>query len=163
MSALAEGAGGGDAKAYQSKMREIAGRAAPVSAVLASRANVALGHSLCASKDIEGARKLYQDVLGQSEDATARAGAYLGLGYLAMGSGDAANRDPYRDALLSFLRVRLETKSAPPSLQAEALYNAMLAAERWGGPDFRLVQGRCRYALVNNYPSSEWADRARGK
>ncbi len=160
---LAEGAAGGDAKDFQSKMRTIAGRAAAVSPILTGRANVQLAHSLRATGDAEGARKLYDDVLERSTDDNSRAGAYLGLGLLAMSKGDAANREPYREALLSFLRVRLETKGSWVSLQAEALYHAMLAAEKWGGQDFRLVAGRCRFLLLNNFPGSEWAGRAKEK
>lgn len=161
--ALAAGAAGGDAKAFQNKMRDVAGRAAPVSPMLAARANVQLAHSLRATGDAEGAKKLYQQVLENATDDGSRAGAYLGLGLLAMSQGDAANRDPYREALLSFLRVRIETKGAGAGLQAEALYQAMLAAEKWGGQDWRTAAGRCRYLLTNNFPNSEWAARARGQ
>lgn len=161
--AIAEGAAGGDAKTFQSKMRDIVGRAAAVSPVLAARGNVQIAHSLRASGDAEGAAKLYADVLERSGDEAARGGAWLGQGLLHMARGDAANREPFREALLSFLRVRLETRGASENVQAEALYHAGLAAEKWGGQDFRLVQGRCRYLLLANFSNTEWADRARGK
>ncbi|MGE3171571.1 MAG: hypothetical protein AB7O97_03030 [Planctomycetota bacterium] len=162
--AVADQAAGGDAQQFQTKMRDVASRAGSTYPNLAARANVQLGHSLRLNGNLDGARQLYQGVLDNkaASDET-RAGAWLGLGHLAMARGDAANRDPYREALLAFLRVKVETRNSSESLQAEALYNGMLAAEKWGGEDFRLIQGRCRYLLLNNYANSEWAARARGQ
>lgn len=164
--ALAEGAvPGADPKAFQTKMRDIAAKSnSGAMPVLAARASVQLAHSLRLTNGDEAALDLYQQVLGgKVVDDNSRAGAWLGMGYLAMKKGDAANREPFHQAVLAFLRVRLETKGAWESLQAEALYNAMLAAEKWGGQDFRLIQGRCRNSLINNFGSSEWAARARGQ
>ncbi len=162
--ALADAAGGGDAKAFQAKMRDIVSKSSGPYPHVAARANVQLAHSLRQTGGIEAAQDLYEQVLnGKAVDDSSRAGAYLGLGYLAMGRGDAANREPFHQALLSFLRVRVETKGAWESLQAEAMYNAMMSAEKWGGQDFRLIQARCRYVLLNNFGDSEWAARARGQ
>ncbi len=162
--ALADGAAGGDAKAFQAKMRDIVAKAQGGMPILAARANVQLANSLRMTGGADQAAEIYQAILdGKTNDENARAGAWLGMGYVAMTKGDAANRDPFRDALMNFLRVRLETRNSWASLQAEALYNAILAAEKWGGQDFRLVQGRCRYLLNANFGQSEWAQRARGQ
>ena len=162
--AMAEGAGGGDAKAFQAKMRDIVAKAQSGMPILAARANVQLANSLRMTGAADQAAEIYQSILGgKVTDENALAGAHLGIGYLAMGKGDAANREIFRDALMSFLRVRLETRNCSSSPQAEALYNAVLAAEKWGGPDFRLVQGRCRYLLNANFAQTEWAQRARGQ
>lgn len=156
--ALAERVSGGDPKAYQGKLRDIMNRALGTQPMVANRANMQLANSLRETGDKEGARKIYQDLVNKDNiDDSSRAGGYLGLGLLKMAEGDAANRDPFHEALLLFLRVRLETKDAWGSLQAEALYNAMLAAEKWGGPDFRYIHGRCRAVLRNEFPNSEWA------
>ena len=163
-SAMAEGAAKGDAKAFQVKMRDIVAKAGGTMPILAARANGQLAHSLRLTGGGDQAADIYQQILdGKVSDDNSRAGAWLGLGYVSMAKGDAANREPFRAALLSFLRVRLETKSAWGSLQAEALYNAMLSAEKWGGQDFRQIQGRCRQVLLANFGSSEWAARARGQ
>lgn len=162
--ALAERAQGGDVRAFQNKMRDIVGRALGNFPHLANRANVQLAHSLREGKDNAGAAKLYREVIDKdSADDNSRAGAYLGLGILTMEGGDAANRDVFRDALLMFLRVRLETRESWGSLQAEALYNAMLAAEKWGGEDWRQIASRCRFILLNEFGESEWARRAKGR
>lgn len=162
--AMAESAGGGDAKAFQTKMRDIVAKAGSSMPILAARANVQLANSLRATGGADQAAEIYQSILdGKVSDDNARAGAWLGLGYVAMAKGDAANREVFREALMNFLRVYLETKGAWGSLHAEALYNGMLAAEKWGGQDFRMVQGRCRGLLLANFGQSEWAQRARGQ
>lgn len=163
-SAMVENAQGGDARAFQTKMREIVGKSLGNYPNLVNTANIALANSLRLNKDTAGAAKLYQEIVAKdSADDGARGGAYLGLGLMRMAEGDAANRDPFRDALMMFLRVRLETKKAGPGLQAEALYNAMLAAEKWGGEEWRLIASRCKWYLINEYAGTEWADRARSR
>ena len=64
-------------------------------------------------------------------------------------------------ALLLFLRVRLETTDAWPSLQAEALYHAILAADKWRGPEYGLVMARCRRLLSEEFRETEWAEKAK--
>jgi hypothetical protein len=160
--ALAENAQGGDAKSLQSKLREVLTTSQGAYPQINNRANVQLAHSLREGGDKAGARKIYEDIAGKDVvDDNSRAGAYLGLGLLEMEAGDAANRDPFYKALIYFLRVRLETKDAWGSLQAEALYNAMLAAEKWRGEEFLVVRTRCRSVLLNEFGESEWAKRAR--
>ena len=160
--ALIERAQGGDAKSFQDKMRQIAARVLGSNPQLASRANVQLAHSMREGGDEEGARRIYESVLSKdSTDENSRAGAYLGLGLIAMNEGTTADREPFRKALLYFLRVRLETANAWENLQSEALYNAMVAAQKWQGADYRRIIGRCRLVLLNDFGHTEWANRAR--
>jgi hypothetical protein len=161
---LADGSAGGiDKRAYQSRLRELLGRAGGFP-MLTGRINVQLANSLRETGDKEGARKIYKDLVDKdSTDVNSRAGSYLGLGQLAMDEGDANNREPFRQALLDFLRVRIETKECWGSLQAEALYDAMIAAERWGGENFAYIGGKCKFILTTEFKTSEWAAKARGK
>ena len=114
------------------------------------------------SGSVDEAKRIYEDVAGkESADDSARAGAYLGLGLIDLeGEG---GKDAARAALLKFLRVRLETKDAWPSLQAEALYHASQAARKWQGPEYRYIVGRCRGLLFNEFPNSQWAKLAKSR
>jgi hypothetical protein len=128
--------------------------------VLSSRANVELANSLREGKAFGEAAKLYETVAEETKDVNARAGAVLGLGKVAFEqAGD--DKEAYKKALLLFLRVRLESKDAWPGLQADALYHAVLAADKWRGPEFNLIMARCRNQLLSQYGNSEWAERAR--
>ncbi|MCA8964085.1 MAG: hypothetical protein H6838_04040 [Planctomycetes bacterium] len=159
--AMAERMAGGDPKEYQSKLRAISSNAATNSPTIANRASVQLAHSLRETKDADGARKIYEDLASKNGvDVNSRAGAYLGLGLLLLDEG-VANKEANRAALLMFLRVRLETRDAWPSLQAEALYNAILAADKWRGNEYGYIMARCRGVLFNEFGSTEWAQRAK--
>jgi hypothetical protein len=57
--------------------------------------------------------------------------------------------------------VRLETRDAWPALHAEALYRAILAADKWRGPEFAYIMGRCRAVLLTDFRNSEWAEQLR--
>ncbi|MFM1870801.1 MAG: hypothetical protein RL398_223 [Planctomycetota bacterium] len=159
--ALAERVGGGNPKDFQLKLRSVASAAAGTSAAIANRANVQLAHSLRETKDAEGARKIYEDLATkEGVDVNSRAGSYLGLGLLKMDEA-AGDKEAYRAALLMFLRVRLETKEAWANLQAEALYNAILAADKWRGNEYGYIMARCRGLLFNEFGDTEWAQRAK--
>ena len=158
-SALSEKAA---AKDFQGKLRGIIGKSGGINPVVANRANVELAHSLRETKDFDGASKLYEDVVKKDGvDSSARAGALLGLGKITFEKASAADKDAFKQALLMFLRVRLETKDAWPSLQAEALYYAIQAADKWRGPEFNLIMARCRNTLISEFNGTEWADRAK--
>lgn len=160
--AMAERAAGGAPKDFQQKLRSVIGKALGGNPMVANRANVQLANSLRENKDLEGARKIYDDLAKKDKvDASARAGALLGLGYLAMEEGSPNNKEPFRKALLLFLRVRLETRDAWPSLHAEALYQAIVAADKWRGNDFQYIMSRCRSVLLGEFGESEWAARAK--
>ena len=62
---------------------------------------------------------------------------------------------------MTFLRVRLETKDAWASLQADALYHAILAADKWRGSEYQTIMARCRGVLFSEFAGSEWAERAK--
>jgi hypothetical protein len=154
----------GDQKTFQGRMREVLAKALGTQPQIANRANVMLAHSLRETGETEGARKIYDDVAGKDAvDQNSRAGAYIGLGHLKMAEGTAANKAAFREALLLFLRVRLETKDCWGSLQAEALYNAMLAAEKWGGDEASMLRNRCGYLLKSEFAGSEYAERLKGR
>lgn len=146
-------------KEFQAALRGVVA-AAGGNPTLGDRANVELAHSLRETKSLGEASKIYEKVAEETKDVNARAGAMLGMGKtLYEQAGD--DKEAYRKALLMFLRVRLETKDSWTSLQADALYHAILAADKWRGPEFGQVMARCRNLLITEYPTSEWAERAR--
>ena len=144
---------------YQNKLRGIVSQARASNPVVSHRANIELAHSLRKTKKVEEAKRIYDDIAKRDNvDQISRAGAYLGLGQILYETGD---KEQAREALLLFLRVRLETREAWPSLQAEALYSAMQAARKWGGPESNYIRSRCRRMLLSEYPNSEWAKQAK--
>ncbi|MCA8948308.1 MAG: hypothetical protein KDE27_02325 [Planctomycetes bacterium] len=157
--AIADRAAGGTPAEYQSRLESIIQRAGQ-NVMVGNRANIQLANSYLDAKENDKARRLYEAVAGKAGvDENSRAGAYLGLGLLTM--ADAGNdAEANKRALLWFLRVYLETRSAWPSLQAEALYNAVQAAGKWRGPESQFIQARCRGALKNEFPDSDWTERA---
>ena len=147
---------------FQKKLTGLVSRARSANPVVASRANIELAHSMRKTGKADDARRIYDDIVKKdSVDDSARAGAYLGLGLLDLeGEG---GKEAAKQALLMFLRVRLETRDAWPSLQAEALYHASQAAIKWQGPEYRYIVGRCRGVLFADFPNSEWAKLAKSR
>lgn len=147
---------------FQKKLKGVVNRARSANPIVASRANIELAHSMRKSGDAAGAQRIYDDIVKKdSVDDSARAGAYLGLGLVELeGEG---GKEAAKKALLYFLRVRLETTDAWPSLKAESLYHASQAARKWQGPEYRYIVGRCRGLLFNEYPNSEWAKLAKSR
>ncbi|MEZ5963926.1 MAG: tetratricopeptide repeat protein [Planctomycetota bacterium] len=92
-------------------------------------------------------------------DTTTLAGAMLGTGHIQFGKGTESDKEPYREAMLSFLHVYLDTPAASPDVVAEALYQASEAALKWGGTDHRMIAGRLRYMLRSDsrFGETEWA------
>lgn len=146
---------------YQTKLRGIVSQARSTNPVVSNRANVELAHSLRKDKKLDEAKRIY-DTIAKKEgvDDSSRAGAYLGLGHLLASSGD---KEEAKQGLLMFLRVRLETRDAWPSLQAEALYYSIEAARKWGGPEYVYIIGRCRRVLFADFPNSEWAKQLKSR
>jgi predicted negative regulator of RcsB-dependent stress response len=141
---------------YQSKLRAIVSQARSSNTVVANRADVELAHSLRKDKKEDEAKRIYDTIIKKEKvDDSSRAGAYLGLGQLLLAGGD---KEEAKQALLLFLRVRLETREAWPSLQAEALYHSINAARKWGGPEHLYIISRCRSYLFSEYPNSEWTN-----
>lgn len=147
---------------FQRKLKAIINRARGANPVVAGRANIELAHSMRKSGGVDDAKRIYEDIVNKDGvDDSARAGAYLGLGLIDLeGEG---GQEAAKQALLMFLRVRLVTKDAWPSLQAEALYHASQAARKWKGPEYIYIVGRCRGLLFNEYPNSEWAKLAKSR
>jgi hypothetical protein len=150
-----------DPKDYQTRLRAIVGKSG-ANPTIQSRANVELASSMRETKDVDGAQKIFEEVIAKDKvDESALAGAYLGLGKILLEKAAPSDKDAFKRALLLFLRVRVGTKNAWPSLQAEALYHATLAAEKWRGPEFGLVIARCKRILADEFQASEWAERAK--
>jgi hypothetical protein len=121
---------------------------------------MSIADELLRSGDAAGARAIWQPIVDAPvADATARAGAWLGLGRIALQAGTAEDRAPWRQAMLLFLRVGIDTPDAAPHLQAAALLLAAQAAGKWGGEDSRVVAARCRAALLADHPASAAARR----
>ena len=147
---------------FEGKLRAVVAKsdAAPL---IASRARIELAHCLRRKKDFEAARRLYDEVQNRDVvDANSRAGALLGLGLLLLDQQKGPDTSVFKQALLLFLRVRLETREARAGLQAEALYHAIVAADKWRGPEYTLIMSRCRRLLLDEFPSTEWARLAKG-
>lgn len=151
-----------DPKSFQTQIKAVASKAGGTHPVIANRANIELAHSLRETKDTEGAQRIYDEISKKDGvDGSSRAGAYLGLGKILLEKSAAGDKESFKKALLLFLRVRLETKDAWPSQQAEALYHAMLAADKWRGPEYGLVMARCRRLLNDEFGATEWAEKAK--
>lgn len=92
-------------------------------------------------------------------DTTTLAGAMLGTGLIQMAKGTEADKEPYRDAMLSFLHVYIDTGTASPDVVAQALFQGADAALKWGGTDHRMIAGRLRYILRSDsrFADTEWA------
>lgn len=160
--AMAENAANNQPKDFQLKLRAVVAKGQSGNPMVANRANVQLAHSLRENKDPEGSRKIYDDLAKRDGvDSSSRAGAFLGLGHLALEEGSGANKELFRKALLLFLRVRLETRDAWPSQHAEAMYYAIQAADKWRGNDFAYIIARCRGVLYNDFGDTEWASKAK--
>lgn len=159
--ALAERVTGGSPADFQAKLRSVIGKASS-NQMIANRANVQLAHSLRETKDTEGARRIYDDLaVRDGIDSSTRAGAYIGLGMLLLDKAGTGDKEAAREAMMMFLRVRLQTKDAWPSLHAEALYHAVLAADKWRGSEYQTIMARCRGVLFSEFGGSEWAERAK--
>lgn len=159
---MAERMGGGNPKEFQTKLQGIVASAGGVNPMVQNRANIQLANSLREAKDNEGAQRIYEDLSKRDGvDTSSRAGAFLGLGQILLEKATPETKDVAKQALLLFLRVRLETKDAWPSLQAEALYHAILAADKWRGTEYQTIMARCRGVLFADFPQSEWTKRAK--
>ena len=139
----------------ESAMRTLAGEAARYPQV-ADRARLAIADVKRANGDSAGAEEVYAEILGKDNSSAAvRAGAYLGMGQVLMAKGPRTDPEPYREALLNFLRVYLETPDAPSSTIAQALDLGAQAAEKWGGEDSGRMNGYLKYRLRTDYPEYE--------
>jgi len=144
----------------ESQLRTLLGKTEGKYPQVANRLRVRLADAKRAAGDLDSARQAYTDLLDRpGVDSGTRAHAQLGLGHTEFASGDPANTEPYREALLSFLRVYLEPANIASDMRAEALYHAALACDRWRGPDSGQYAARIRHYLHRDYPDSSWANR----
>lgn len=157
---MAEAASGGlTGDRLRSRLKTIQNEASRFENV-ADRCRVQIANSLRAENKIDEAQAEYEDLLERdSVPETVRAQAWLGLGHCEFAKGNPANRDPYRDALLSFLRVYIETPNAAAGTIAEALYMGKQAAEKWGGEDAGRMARALNYRLNRDYPDNPWSRR----
>lgn len=127
---------------------------------VASRARLQIANASRAEGGIDEARREYEDLLERDNiPDEVRAGAWLGLGHISFLAGNPANKQPYYDALLAFLRVYVETPKASPMLVAEALFMGSQAAEKWDGPDGSRMGRQLRYTLQRDFPENPWTKR----
>lgn len=127
---------------------------------VAHRCRLHVANFLRQDGKIEEAMALYSKIAeAKVIDTTTRAGALLGIGHVHMSRGSDTSTEPYRNALLSFLRVYIDTPAASPDVVAEALFHGAQAAMKWGGADHRNMTGRLRFILRTDdrYSETEWA------
>lgn len=157
-SILAKSLGGEvEGKALQKELEGLIGRTRDRFPNVADRAMVQLGTVQRQLNDMDGARENFEKVLDKDGiDAGTRAQALIGLGHVQMAAGDPSNKEPYRAALMAFLRVYVMPE-ASPGQKAEALYSGSQAAEKWGGPDSSAMARRLRGYLRRDFADSPWA------
>lgn len=139
------------------EMSSIVRQADPNFPLVASRARLAIADSLRAEGKKDEAKREYTDLIGDEKTVSmVRNSAWLGMGHVHVSAGSSADKGPFRDALLAFLRVYLDEESND-AIKAEALYWGSEAAKKWGG------EGAGRYAkvlrgrLLNQHAESPWA------
>ncbi len=153
-------AGEATGSALQNELKGLVSRTESTYPDVASRARVQYGHALRAANELDTAREAYEEVLskdGISERVMAQ--ALVGLGYTHMATGDPSNTEPYRDAMLAFLRVYLAAPNAGKELRAEAVFNAAAAADKWRGDDASAMARRLRSYLRRDFADTSWAER----
>lgn len=123
---------------------------------LANRTRLAIGTAARLQGRTEEAKQAYEE-LAKSEavDIDTRAGAFLGLGHLAY-ERTSSDRDNYREALLAFLRVYIETADANDNVVAEALHYASESAKNWQGPDWNFMSQKLSRVLSQEYAHTTW-------
>ncbi|MCC6672218.1 MAG: hypothetical protein IT458_14240 [Planctomycetes bacterium] len=144
----------------QDELRGLLAKVDTPASVLANRVRVQLGHSQLAEKKADEARKTFEEVLAKDAvDVNSRASAQLGLGHTLLAKGSPADKEPYRQALLAYLRVYVESGKASDAIVSEALYHGAQAAELWGGKDAGFMRARLNGILKRDYGETEWAKR----
>ncbi len=165
--AVAEAASGKMTKeAVESKVRQIMGDTDGTAGFVFKEARVFLADFYRQNRDYAKAAKEYESILEQPNlppDVLGR--AHLGLGYIQYERGVTdKDKEAFHQAYLSFLRVYILAKDAPPELVAEALYQAAQAVDAWGGlPTSKAEAARLRGRLRLRSPWKEtsWAQKRR--
>ena len=159
-SLIAQAMGGGiDADKLQRELNALASEASGYANV-ANRCRMVVADVYAQSKKGDEAFNIYKDLLGKSYlDPIVRASALRGVGDVEFNRGTPGDKEPFRRALLSYLRVYVDVSKASPAITAESLYKGAQAAEKWGGEDSGMITRRLRYLLRRDHPDSEWARR----
>ena len=138
--------------ALQGQLRNLISTLSSTSVGINTRCNVQLADSMREGGDTTGAGKIYEGIAKRDDvDDPSRAGAYLGLGHIAMAAATPAEKDGYYDAMLYFLRVYVETKNAHHGQVGEALENAATCAEQWGGEGSSRIKGLLKFIHSEKY------------
>lgn len=128
--------------------------------LVANRCRLQVANSWRQEGKMDEARSLYERIAKEKVvDNSTLAGAMLGIGHLQFAKGSESEKEAYREAMLSFLHVYIDTPNAGADVVAEALFQASEAALKWGGTDHRMIAGRLRYMLRSDsrYSGTEWA------
>ena len=134
--------------------------------VVLNKVNAQIGHCQLQEKKLEDAKKTFETLVDKSGvDRQTLGTALVGLGHVYLEMGDPTKRDPYRQALLIFLRTWAEASDSGNELVAEALYFGAEAARRWGEKDAALMAGRLESMLRTNkdYSDTRWGKALAGK
>lgn len=146
-----------DAAAFKKEMDSIARAAGKGLPNVANRAKLQVANAARASGSIEEAKTAYNSIIDDAKsNGATRGAAWLGLGHAYQSAGNPADKEPYREAMMAFLRVYLDDDTAP-GMKAEALYYGSQAAQKWGGADATRVSRTLRGRLLNQFPDSSWA------
>lgn len=158
---LAQAAGGAlKGSELRSQLEVIVTRTEASVPVLAARARVYVANSLRQEGKLDEAAALYTKITEQKAlDKPTLAMAMLGTGHIHLARASEANKEGYRDALMAFLHVYVDTQDAAADVVAEALYYGAEAAKKWGGTDSNLIAARLRGNLRNDsrFNGTEWA------
>lgn len=119
--------------------------------LVANKINAQIGHCLLKDKKLDDAKKIFESLIDKAGVERQTLGmALLGLGHVFLEMGDPTKLDPYRHALLTFLKVWAETPEAGNEIVAEALYFAAEAARKSQEKDAGTIVGRLESMLRNN-------------
>lgn len=142
------------------QLRGVLGSAEGVAAGVARRAKLQIARMLLLQDKLEDASKIYEDLADQRGlDQNSQARMWIDMGQIKFKRAAADDKDAFRKALLLFLRAYLDAPEASNELRAEGAFYAAAAAEKWAGPDARLIQGRMRAILRRDFAETSWAKR----
>lgn len=123
---------------------------------LANRTRLWIGTAVRMQGRSDEARQAFEELAkSDAVDINTRAGAFLGLGHLAY-ERTGTDRDNFREALLSFLRVYIEASDANDNVVAEALHFASESAKNWGGQDSTFMSQKLKRILTTEYAHTTW-------
>jgi hypothetical protein len=155
---MAQGlAGSSDAGKLRRDFATLAGEASEYANV-ANRCRLVMAEIDQQSGKTEDAENLLRDLIGKAYlEPQVRASALRSIGDVEFAKGTSGDVEPYKRALLAYLRVWVEAGKSAPGVAAEALFKGAQAAEKWRGEDYQRIAARLRYTLKRDYADSEWA------